>query len=236
MRAAGIDTSGVQIDATRPTGKVTVDATDSDEPRFAIPANQAYDYIDSAALPDLGAERFAFLYHGTLAAREAASADAVRALRATGVPTFVDVNLRAPWWEGGAVEQLLTGARWLKLNANELLELASGPARTLLQRATALRKRFELETVVVTLGGQGSLAVTGALSMTERPERVMNFVDSVGAGDAFSAVLLLGLERGWPLQLNLQRAAAFAAAICGVRGALPPDDSLYQRFSLLWRS
>jgi fructokinase len=57
----------------------------------------------------------------------------------------------------------------------------------------------------------------------------------VGAGDAFSSVLMLGISRGWPLQLALHRATSFAAAICGIRGALPEDDSIYQRFLKQWR-
>jgi fructokinase len=167
--------------------------------------------------------------------RHATSAATLRGLRSLRLPTFVDVNLRAPWWERGAVEDLLAGARWLKLNAAELTDL-DGAAGTLLQRADRLRKHFGLDTVVVTSGGQGSLAVTPELSYQERPDRIANFVDSVGAGDAFCAVLLLGVARGWALPLALRRATMFAAAICGVRGALPPDDSLYQRFSRQWRT
>lgn len=235
MRAGGLDTRGVQVDDARPTGRVIVAPTD-DESRFTIPDDQAYDYIDRAALPDLTAEPLAFLYHGTLAARRPGSAAALRALRAAGLPAFIDVNLRAPWWERATIHALLSGARWLKLNAGELAEVADDAAGTLLQRADALRKGFSLELVVVTSGEQGSLAVTAELSFNQRPERARGFVDSVGAGDAFSAVLLVGLARGWELQLALQRAAAFAAAICGVRGALPPDDSLYQRFLRVWQA
>jgi fructokinase len=235
LRAGGVDTRGVQIDAARPTGRVIVAMT-GDEPHFTISDDQAYDYIDSAALPELAAGPFAFLYHGTLATRHLQSAEALRALRLSRLPTFVDVNLREPWWRRAAIDEWLTGARWLKLNAAELVELSDGPAGTLLQRAEALRKRFRLELVVVTSGEQGSTAVTQGLSFTQRPERVRDFVDSVGAGDAFSSVLLVAIARAWPLQLALQRAAAFAAAICEVRGALPPDDTLYQRFLRVWRA
>jgi fructokinase len=235
LTAAGIDTRGIQIDPGRPTGRVVV-ATSEDEPRFTIPGNQAYDYIDKAELPNLSNEQLGFLYHGSLAARKGTSAAALRFLRDGGLSTFVDVNLRAPWWERGTVEHLLRGARWLKLNGTELAELVNGPIRTQLQRAEALRSQFDLELVVVTYGDQGSLAVNSDLSITAQPERVPQFVDSVGAGDAFSAVLMLGLTRGWPLQLALHRATSFAAAICGVRGALPEDASLYQRFSRQWRT
>lgn len=235
LTAAGLDTRGIQVDALRATGRVVV-ATSEDEPRFTIPGNQAYDYIDKAEFPNLSQQKLAFLYHGSLAARKATSAAALRFLKDTGMSTFVDVNLRSPWWDRAAVESLLRGARWLKLNGTELAELVNGPVRTQLQRGEALRSQFGLDLVVVTYGDQGSLAVTADLSITAQPERVPSFVDSVGAGDAFSAVLMVGIARGWPLQLGLHRATSFAAAICGIRGALPEDANIYQRFLRQWRS
>lgn len=235
LTARGLDTRGIQVDPSCATGRVVVTTGDG-EPRFAIPANQAYDYIDKAEFPNLAEEKLAFLYHGSLAARQATSATALHFLRNSGLSTFVDVNLRSPWWNRAAVDNLLRGARWLKLNGTELAELVDGPVRTQLQRAEALRSQFDLELVVVTYGDQGSLAVTADLSITGQPERVPAFVDSVGAGDAFSSVLMLALARGWPLQLGLHRATSFAAAICGIRGALPEDDTIYQRFLKQWRT
>ena len=234
LTAAGFDTRGIQVDPVRATGRVLV-ANDENEPRFTIPGNQAYDYIEKAEFPNLARDELSFLYHGSLATRKATSEAALRSLRDSGLPTFVDVNLRAPWWTRAAVESLLGGARWAKLNGTELAELVNGPIRTQLQRAEAVRSQFGLELVVVTYGDQGSLAVTKQLSITAQPERVPAFVDSVGAGDAFSAVLMFGIARGWSLQLALHRATSFAAAICGIRGALPEDNSIYQRFLKQWR-
>ncbi|HZF27914.1 MAG TPA: PfkB family carbohydrate kinase [Gammaproteobacteria bacterium] len=235
LTGAGLDTRGIQVDPLRATGRVVV-ATSEDEPRFTIPGNQAYDYIDKAEFPNLSQQKLAFLYHGSLAARKATSAAALRFLKDTGLSTFVDVNLRSPWWDRAAVESLVRGARWLKLNGTELAELVNGPIRTQLQRAETLRSQFGLDLVVVTYGDQGALAVTADLSITAQPERVPSFVDSVGAGDAFSAVLMVGIARGWPLQLGLHRATSFAAAVCGIRGALPEDEAIYQRFLRQWRT
>ncbi|HET8696027.1 MAG TPA: PfkB family carbohydrate kinase, partial [Gammaproteobacteria bacterium] len=234
LTAARVDTRGIQIDPGHSTGRVEVGTSDG-EPHFTIPPDQAYDFIDKAEFPNLAQEQLAFLYHGSLAARSPISAAALRFLRDTGLSTFVDVNLRSPWWSGSSVETLLRGARWLKLNGAELAELVDGQTRTPLQRAEALRSRLGLEVVVVTFGDQGSLGVSAELSITAQPERVPSFVDSVGAGDAFSAVLMVGLARGWPLQLSLHRATSFAAAICGIRGAMPEDPAIYQRFLRQWQ-
>ena len=59
-------------------------------------------------------------------------------------------------------------------------------------------------------------------------------VDTVGAGDGFSAVCMLGRLLGWPVTLTLERANDFAAAICGIRGAIPDHADFYQPYTKDW--
>ena len=59
-------------------------------------------------------------------------------------------------------------------------------------------------------------------------------VDTVGAGDAFTSVIILGLMRDWPLALTLERAQAFASAVVGVRGATVQERAFYQPFIGQW--
>lgn len=72
-------------------------------------------------------------------------------------------------------------------------------------------------------------------SGTVRPGGGNAVVDTVGAGDAFSSVLILGLIRQWPSALILQRAQAFASRIVANRGALMTDISSYQPFVDDWK-
>jgi fructokinase len=58
--------------------------------------------------------------------------------------------------------------------------------------------------------------------------------DTVGAGDAFAAVLLLGDLRAWPLPTTLARAADFSAAVCTLRGAFDEASPLYRETSARW--
>ena len=60
-------------------------------------------------------------------------------------------------------------------------------------------------------------------------------VDSVGAGDAFSAVAIAGLLSDWPMDILLRRADAFARQILGIRGAVPQDDRLYEQARGSWK-
>jgi fructokinase len=50
-------------------------------------------------------------------------------------------------------------------------------------------------------------------------------VDTVGAGDAFAAVFMLGLLQRWDAPTTLRRASEYAAAMCRVRGAAPSAGS-----------
>lgn len=237
MRSHELDTSGIQRDDVHPTGRVRVSLIDN-EPLFSILPEQAYDFIDSAGLPQADSGTFALLYHGSLASRQPVSAAALDALRESGLPIFIDVNLRSPWWDRDRAEHLLAGGRWLKLNHQELAEftdLDTAGTTGLLQGARTLCNRFGLQTVIVTRGDSGAVAVTADGSAVGKPEPVAEFADSVGAGDAFSAVTLLGILRGWSLETTLRRATAFAAAICSVRGAVPADTRLYQRFLESWQ-
>jgi fructokinase len=233
LESVGLDIEGIQVDAARPTGTIDVSIVD-DEPEFVIPSVQAYDFIDPAEVPIL--DDASVLYHGTLAVRGPISAAALRSIRSRGLPPFIDVNLRAPWWERYSVEGLLIGAQWLKVNAFELMELGDAAlGRSLLAKAHALRRRFRLHAVLVTCGRQGSFAVTAETTAAERPrDSAVRFVDAIGAGDAYSAVALLGLTRRWPLRLMLERAGAFARSICEQPGPLPGDDAIYERLRREW--
>lgn len=230
MHAHGLDTRGIQRDPHHPTGRVRV-LLDEGQPLFSILPDQAYDYIAQDALPDIGEAGCALLYHGSLALRHTVSREALERLRETGLPVFIDINLRPPWWERDAVETLLHGGRWLKLNNDELAELTGadpGDGTALLEGAEHLRAQFGLQTVIVTRGAAGVLAVTADGQVQSSAAAVPVLADTVGAGDGFSAVMLLGIARGWSLATTLHRAAGFAAALCAIRGAVPADTALYK--------
>lgn len=235
MRLVKLDTQGVQVDPKHVTGRAAITHL-MEARRFAIPDQQAFDYIDAGELPSIPRPQLELLYHGSLAARHEPSASALHALRGLGLPTFVDVNLRSPWWDRPRVEALLAGARWLKLNTDELEALEDhARGRTLIDRAQRVRERFGLEAVIVTCGPEGAFAVTADDPVSAAAEHVVEAVDAVGAGDAFSAVVILGIIRAWSLPATLRRAVEFAAALCAMPGPVPEDASIYQTFLNRWR-
>lgn len=241
MTGWGMDASGIQRDPERPTGRVRVHM-ETPAHRFEILPDQAYDHIevpsaDFQARPD----HPALLYFGTLVQRSAKVQRALQALlRSVPSPRFLDLNLRPPWYERGTVIDSLAAADVLKLNREELSEVADLlglPAASRSGHAAELVARFTLRAVLVTEGAEGAwlLDAQGRESRSAKAITPAEVVDTVGAGDAFSAVFMLGMIRRWPPSITLERANAFAGALCGVRGAVPQEDAFYRTFLNDWR-
>ncbi len=232
MTAWGMDGAGVRSDPVHPTGAVRIDFAHG-EPRFEIFPDQAYDFIHLADVPEV--ERPAFFYHGSLGLRHPESRVTLETLlRHLDMPVFLDVNLRPPWWARADVLRWANRADWVKLNQDELALLASDQGDL---EAVALQflQRHGLRGLLVTRGAEGALAFTGAGAREGvKPVAATHVVDTVGAGDAFTSVFLLGQLRRWPLATTLERAQSFASAIVGVRGATVADRAFYQRFLADW--
>ncbi len=236
MREAGMDLDGVQLDEQHGTGLVRV-ALNNGQPTFDIVADRAYDHIAWEPLRPLlqsSGERL-LLCHGSLAARNAISAENLARLIELVRPyVFVDINLRPPWWDLTGVRRLLRTARWLKLNEEEvrLLEPSDGD---LVDAARTLLRPYHMAAVVVTRGEEGALCCSSDGSVIQEPApQVARFVDAVGAGDAFSAVFVLGQLADWPLETTLRRAVMFAAEICQSQGATNAPPALYETLRRGW--
>ena len=229
MRDWGLSSSGLQTDAVHPTGQVAVSFQDG-EPSYNIVPDCAYDHIEEVSLPECD-----LLYHGTLAARSPTSADTLRQLR-TSHPrlVFVDVNLRSPWWREALTKEFLQGADWVKLNSDELALLTGTTASS--ETARDFLHHYQLQGLLVTLGAKGAdVFLADDQRLTVAPSPDIELVDTVGAGDAFTAVMLLGLQNDWPMPLALERAQQFAAAIVGRRGATVSEPDFYRVFSQDWQ-
>lgn len=235
-----METVGVQCDKSYPTGQVRVHIEEG-SPQFDIQPLQAYDFIHPAVvrMTTLSANP-ALVYFGTLAQRNPVSNRALKTLlRSTNATKFLDINLRAPWYDEATLKQSLQFADIVKINDEELDVLAKIfrlPGPDSLSQVKELIKRFHLEQVMVTCGKAGAWQVNrnGKRLDVGVKNEVENLVDTVGAGDGFSAVCILGSLLRWPMAKTLERANAFAAAICGIRGAIPDHADFYKPFSEEW--
>lgn len=228
----GMSIENLQFDSDYPTGTVKVTIS-KDEPSYEILANQAYDFIAAQQLNP--ANQYSVIYHGTLALRNGVSEQTLNALKArhTG-KVFIDVNLRAPWWHKESVNQWVSKADWAKLNHDELMHLVP-PQNTLHDAMHLFLAQHDLDVLIVTCGSSGAMALDNAGEFIDvTPAGNLSVVDTVGAGDAFSAVLLLGILQGWSLSVTIERAQSFASALVTQRGATVQDLSFYQTFIRAW--
>ncbi|MES9861009.1 MAG: carbohydrate kinase [Candidatus Thiodiazotropha sp. LLP2] len=230
----GMETEGVQQDPEHITGKVTI-SFNQGEPSYEIVAGAAYDFIDSLPLQETTCDT---LYHGSLGLRNPVSRSALDQLKRSGAKRiFLDVNLRPPWWHIEEILEWVSQADWVKLNRDELDQLL-GQSSDLLAQAMDFKTVYGLEGVIVTQGEKGAmvLAGNGGRPLEIVPVTSLKTVDTVGAGDAFTSVILLGLMKQWPLEISLKRAQSFASAIVGQRGATVSSPSFYSDFLKQWES
>jgi len=240
MSQNGMDTLGVQFDESHPTGRVQVHIGEGGH-SFEILPMQAYDFIHPEAMRmAMRSVNPVLVYFGTLAQRHSVSSQSLKALlNSTGAAKFLDINLRAPWYDEETVQQSLQHSSIVKLNIDELDVLAGAlalPAGDPQDQVCELTGRFDLEQVVVTCGEAGAWQVNrgGQRFEVSETKALVATVDTVGAGDGFSAVCILGALLGWPAGMTLNRANAFAAAICGIRGAVPQEADFYKPFIEEW--
>jgi fructokinase len=240
---------GLQLDPMEETGRVMVERGPKGH-RFVILPSQAYDYVDpELALAALGLVDPAVIYFGTLAQRSERSRDALyRLLDACSATRFLDLNLRDGQADEACVTRSLQAADIVKVNEEELQALFAWyfqidpgtPLEIEEVRAAcrALLQRFSLAALIVTLGHRGSVyfGADGELIVNRDNPAPPYVIDTVGAGDAFSAIFLLGRARGWPLAQTLARANEFAGAVCAITGAVPRDIGFYDKWMARWRA
>ncbi len=228
LNGFGIDTSLVQRIADAPTGSVGVSVDAAGKPTFEIHAGSAWDRIAWTDVLDARVAEVDAVCFGTLGQRGATSRATIRRAltlaKARGILRVLDVNLRRPFHDAALIRESIALADVLKLSDDELPEVARAsdialdpePATT----PRALLTRFGLDLVVMTRGAHGALLVSAA-DTVDQPGIPTKIVDTVGAGDAFTAALVLGLLRGEPWGVMLRKACETAAAVCAQSGAVP---------------
>lgn len=239
MGQFGMQTMGIQCDPVHPTGQVKVHVGRNGH-SFDILPDQAYDFIHPAItrMVTLSAQAD-LVYFGTLAQRNKTSRRALSTLlKSNGAPRMLDINLRKPWYDLPMLKRSLAHADIVKVNEEELATLAGMlrlQANDERAAAEALIRQYDLESLLVTYGELGAwLLNKDGTEVDIDGIAGLSVIDTVGAGDAFSAVFITGALSGWPVSQTLLRANTFAAALCGQRGAIPEHPDFYAPFLKDW--
>ncbi|RMG54026.1 MAG: hypothetical protein D6723_05960 [Acidobacteria bacterium] len=172
---------------------------------------------------------------GTLAQRAPRSRQTIhRFLEATSPDCLrlFDVNLRSSYYSVELLRRSFQRAEVAKLNDEELrrvTELLELGGSDLVGRAERLRRTFDLTVVCITRGARGSLLVAES-EVVEHPGVMVDVVDTVGAGDAFTAALAYHYLRGASLTAMSEAANRLGALVAARRGAVPMiDEDILER-------
>ena len=225
----GLNIDAVSMDPDHPTGTVDARVDGDGVATYVFPDDVAWDFItlDQSALT-LAANADAICF-GSLAQRAETSRRSVHRFLAAaqkGLKVF-DINLRQDFYTPEVLAASLDAADVLKINDAELdvvtrlFDLPAGEQPAL----RALMERHDLDLAVLTRGDRGSLILSPD-TVSDLPGEPVEVVDTIGAGDAFTAALVLGYLKQWPLDKINRYAAKVAAHVCAQSGAMPvmPDE------------
>lgn len=199
MTSWKLSDEAVEIKSEYPTGRVSV-SDPAGEPSYEIALGQAWDYL-SCAISHSDWEGFGVFYHGSLAFRSEKSRETIKELRKKSkLPVFLDLNIREPWYESFWLATLLNGVSWLKLNRDELEQVSGHSVESesqLIKQSRRLMDAYGIEHLLITDGAVGAHYFgTQSIHLFREAPKVDRFVDSVGAGDAFASVCILGILKG----------------------------------------
>ena len=222
LKMHGVDVSTVQRN-DRATGQVFVELDHAGVASYRFAKDGAWDHLEwNSALQQLASECDAVCF-GSLGQRSSVSRRTIQKfVAATPVKTMriLDVNLRAPFFSDEVILESLALANTLKLNDDELPYLAKlcnirGTETELMHQ---LADRFQLRCVALTRGANGAVLMCGE-AVSDLPGAEVKVADTVGAGDAFTAAMTLGLLAGKTVDAVNQHAIKVAAYVCSMSGA-----------------
>ncbi len=235
VRELGLSDEYIQTDEEHPTGTVQVTLEANAVPTYTITENVAWDHIAwDEPTHDL-ARRCRCVCYGSLGQRAEGGWNTVQAFlhahlhEGEFAPWRVfDINLRQTQFATGSLRPSLARAEWVKLNTDEaprlaaILGLPTEDLYAFVQSLVCLTTP-EQRCAMWTHGGDGCDVFAFGETFHE-PGVAANAVDTVGAGDAFTAAMVCLHLEGRPLRECARFANHYAARVCEQLGGTPRID------------
>ena len=222
----GLSTEYVELDYEHDTGLVFANPNEHNEVVYDIVFPSAWDFIGwNDEFTEL-VKNSKFFVYGSLTSRSKASRDTLERLLEIAKIKVLDINLRPPHFNRRQVAYLLKKSDILKMNIAEL-ELITGwfsKFTSIEDRIKLIQDRFKINTVIVTMGGDGAI-VNDQGNVYRHPGFKVIVADTIGSGDSFLAGFLHQLLNGAVVKEALDFASAVGAFIATKPGACPEYDS-----------
>ena len=220
LEERGLDLGAMQVDPQRPTGTVSVRLS-AGQPSYTIDARGAWTAMEwTPGLEALLARADLVCFGSLMLAFPDGRALLRRARQIAPLATWLlDLNLRPPFDTAEAMDAALAAADVAKLSEEE--EDAVARHLGVSEAARWLVDARGMTAVTVTRGARGSLLVTPEGTVEHPGHPCSGEGDSVGAGDAFTAVLAHHLVRGHALSVAQAAANSYASFVASCRGAMP---------------
>ncbi len=227
LAAHGVDSSCVSRETDFATGEVDVKLDHAGRASYRFATDSAWDHIRWTDSIETVARQADAVCFGTLGQRSPVSRDTIRKFVAATPPgsmRMFDVNLRQTFYDAEVIDASLRLANAVKLNETEMPVVSRMCGITGSDHRKMLRKlltRYELMIAALTLGADGALLVT-VDEESLCPAHPTTVVDTVGAGDAFTATIVIDFLHGVLLGEINRHANAVASFVCSQAGAVSP--------------
>ena len=223
----GVNTRFLTETDRAPTGISAVTLDNGGHATHNLPRPAAYDFVtlDDGQRSAIQNARPQWICFGTLAQMEEGPRSLIDNILRDNPDAgrFYDMNLRPKCWTPELVSELMHQANVVKLNLDEakiIAGLFKWPIDSLAHFSDQAAKRFALDVVCVTCAEDGC-SLWRKDDYVQKPGLDVDVADTVGAGDAFSAALLHGLNQGWPLPEIATFANGVGAVVASRPGATP---------------
>ncbi|GAF02908.1 carbohydrate kinase family protein [Saccharicrinis fermentans] len=218
--------------ADKPTGTVGVELSNG-IPKYTIYEDVAWDHLELTDVAKVYLEKADAICFGSLAQRNHVSRIAIwKALEmvpASCLKVF-DINLRQGYYSKELISKSLEFADVFKINEEEIVLFKElfGMNGTEEELCQLLVEKFDLTLLALTKGAEGSLLVAKDTNSFIATPRV-KVADTIGAGDSFTASMVMGLLYKQPLAVLHQKAVDVSAFVCTNSGATPllPEEIKY---------